>query len=145
MPTYLVPTLIILEEIVNDGVRKGVPANSIAKATAIAVERRARLKHAYQSGVKFALGTDATSDIHGRNGEEFKYMVDILGATPMDAITIGTMNAATLLGVEKDFGSVSVGKVADIVAVQGNPLTDISLLARVSFVMKGGAVVKASK
>ncbi len=143
--TYLVPTLIILEEIVKDGVRKGVPANSIAKATAIAVERRARLKHAYQSGVKFALGTDATSDIHGRNGEEFKYMVDILGATPMDAITIGTMNAATLLGVEKDFGSVSVGKVADIVAVQGNPLTDVSLLARVAFVMKGGVVVKAQK
>jgi len=60
----------------------------------------------------------------------------------MDAITIGTMNAATLLGVEKDFGSVTIGKVADLVAVQGNPLTDVSLLARVSFVMKGGVVVK---
>ena len=141
--TYLVPTLIILEEIVRDGVKKGVPANSIAKATAIAVERRVRLRHAYQSGVKFALGTDATSDIHGRNGEEFKYMVDILGATPMDAITIGTMNAATLLGVEAEYGSVSVGKVADLVAVQGNPLQDISLLAHVSFVMKGGVVYKA--
>ena len=141
--TYLVPTLIILEEIVKDGVKKGVPANSIAKATAIAVERRVRLRHAYQSGVKFALGTDATSDIHGRNGEEFKYMVDILGATPMEAITIGTMNAATLLGVEQDFGSVSVGKVADLVAVQGNPLTDVSLLAHVQFVMKGGVVYKS--
>ena len=141
--TYLVPTLIILEEIVTDGARKGVPANSIAKATAIAAERRIRLRKAYQSGVKFALGTDATSDIHGRNGEEFKYMVDILGATPMEAITIGTMNAATLLGVEKDFGSVTVGKVADIVAVQGNPLQDIALLAHVSFVMKGGAVYKS--
>ena len=140
--TYLVPTLIILEEIVTDGARKGVPANSIAKATAIAAERRVRLRKAYQSGVKFALGTDATSDIHGRNGEEFKYMVDILGATPMDAVTIGTMNAATLLGVAKDFGSVTVGKVADIVAVQGNPLQDVSLLAHVSFVMKGGVVVK---
>lgn len=69
-------------------------------------------------------------------------MVDILGATPMDAITIGTMNAATLLGVEKDFGSVTAGKVADLVAVQGNPLQDIALLARVQFVMKGGVVVK---
>jgi imidazolonepropionase-like amidohydrolase len=141
--TYLVPTLIILEEIVKDGARKGVPANSIAKATAIAADRRVRLRHAYESGVKFALGTDATSDIHGRNGEEFKYMVDILGATPMDAITIGTMNAATLLGVEKEFGSVTTGKVADLVAVQGNPLQDISLLARVQFVMKGGVVVKS--
>jgi imidazolonepropionase-like amidohydrolase len=142
--TYLVPTLIILEEIVSDGVRKGVPPNSIAKATAIAADRRVRLRRAYQSGVKFALGTDATSDIHGRNGEEFKYMVDILGATPMDAITIGTMNAATLLGVEKDFGSITAGKVADLVAVQGNPLQDVSLLGRVRFVMKGGAVVVAA-
>ncbi len=140
--TYLVPTLIILEEIVKDGVKKGVPANSIAKATAIAAERRTRLRHAYQSGVKFALGTDATGDIHGRNGEEFRYMVDILGATPMEAITIGTMNAATLLGVDKEFGSVTVGKVADLVAVQGNPLQDIALLAHVQFVMKGGVVVK---
>jgi imidazolonepropionase-like amidohydrolase len=142
--TYLVPTLIILEEIVRDGEQKGVPANSIAKARAIGEERRRRLRRAYQSGVKFALGTDATSDIHGRNGEEFKYMVDILGATPMEAITIGTMNAATLLGVEREFGSVTVGKVADLVAVQGNPLTDVGLLARVGFVMKGGAVVKGA-
>ncbi len=143
--TYLVPTLIILEEIVTDGERKGVPAYAREKASAIAVQRRVRLRRAYEAGVKFALGTDATSDIHGRNGEEFKYMVDILGATPMDAITIGTMNAATLLGVEKDFGSVVVGKVADLVAVQGNPLLDVGLLARVSFVMKGGVVVKGGR
>lgn len=141
--TYLVPTLIILEEIVTDGLRKGVPVNSIAKAKAIAGERRIRLRKAYQSGVKFALGTDATSDIHGRNGEEFKYMVDILGATPMDAITIGTMNVATLIGVEKELGSVSAGKLADLVAVKGNPLIDIGLLAHIQFVMKGGVTVKA--
>jgi imidazolonepropionase-like amidohydrolase len=141
--TYLVPTLIILEEIVTDGARKGVPANSVAKAKAIAGDRRIRLRKAYQSGVKFALGTDATSDIHGRNGEEFKYMVDILGASPMDAITIGTMNAATLLGAEKELGSVATGKLADIVAVQGNPLEDVTRLAKVAFVMKGGVVYKA--
>ncbi len=140
--TYLVPTLIILEEIVNDGERKGVPANSIAKARAIAGDRRRRLRAAYQAGVKFALGTDATSDIHGRNGEEFQYMVEILGATPMDAITIGTMNAATLLGVEQELGSVTVGKLADLVAVKGDPTADARLLARAAFVMKGGAVVK---
>ena len=140
--TYMVPTLIILEEIVTDGARKGVPANSIAKAKAIAGDRRTRLKAAFGAGVKFALGTDATSDIHGRNGEEFKYMVDILGATPMEAITIGTMNAATLLGVDKELGSVTVGKLADIVAVAGNPLDDIARLSRVAFVMQGGAVHK---
>lgn len=140
--TYLVPTLIILEEIVTDGERKGVPAASIAKARAIAGERRARLRAAYQGGVKFALGTDATSDIHGRNGEEFQYMVDILGATPLDAITIGTMNAATLLGIERELGSVTIGKLADLVAVKGNPLTDARLLTRVPFVMKGGTIIK---
>ena len=122
---------------------KGVPANSVIKAKAIAGERRIRLRKAYQSGVKFALGTDATSDIHGRNGEEFTYMVDILGATPMDAITIGTMNAATLLGAEQQIGSVRTGKLADIVAVQGNPLEDVTRLANVAFVMKGGVVYKA--
>ena len=70
-------------------------------------------------------------------------MVDILGATPMDAITIGTLNAATLLGVEKEYGTVTVGKVADLVAVEGNPLTNVSLLANVQFVMKGGVVYKS--
>jgi imidazolonepropionase-like amidohydrolase len=61
----------------------------------------------------------------------------------VDAITIGTMNAATLLGVEKDYGSVTTGKVADLVAVQGNPLLDVGLLAKVQFVMKGGAVYRS--
>ena len=140
--TYLVPTLIILEEIVRDGAAKGVPPYAVQKATAIAAERRVRLRAAYRAGVRFALGTDATSDIHGRNGEEFKYMVDILGATPMEAITIGTRNGAQLLGVDRDLGTVTAGKLADLVAVAGDPLTDITRLQRPAFVMKGGAVVK---
>ncbi len=140
--TYLVPTLIILEEIVRDGAAKGYPPYAIAKAKAVAAERRVRLRAAFQRGVKFAFGTDATSDIHGRNGEEFKYMVDILGATPMQAIRSATLDAATLLGVERDFGTLEPGKVADIVAVPGDPLADVTALARVAFVMKGGAVVK---
>lgn len=143
--TYLVPTLIILEEIVRDGEKRGVPDYALKKAKAIAAERRVRLKAAYNAGVLFALGTDATSNIHGRNGEEFKYMVDILGATPMDAITIGTLNTAKLLGVEQDLGTVAAGKLADLVAVPGNPLTDITLLQRPDFVMKGGVVVKGAK
>lgn len=141
--TYLVPTLIILEEIVRDGATKGVPPYAVAKATAIAAERRVRLRTAYKAGVLFALGTDATSDIHGRNGEEFKYMVDILGATPMEAITVGTLNGARLLGVDRDLGTVATGKLADLVAVAGNPLEDVSRLAHATFVMKGGAVFVA--
>jgi imidazolonepropionase-like amidohydrolase len=72
-------------------------------------------------------------------------MVDILGATPMDAITIGTLNTAKLLGVEKDLGTLAAGKLADLVAVPGNPLSDITLLQRPDFVMKGGVVVKGAK
>lgn len=140
--TYLVPTLIILEEIVRDGDKKGYPDYAVAKAKAIAAERRIRLRKAYQAGVLFALGTDATSDIHGRNGEEFKYMVEILGATPMEAITIGTRNGAQLLGIEKELGTLEGGKLADIVAVNGNPLANISLLANPDFVMKGGKVFR---
>jgi imidazolonepropionase-like amidohydrolase len=140
--TYLVPTLIIVEEIVRDGEKKGVPSYALAKARAIAAERRIRLRAAYKAGVLFALGTDSTGDIHGRNGEEFKYMVDILGATPMEAITIGTLNTAKLIGVDKDLGTVETGKLADLVAVAGNPLDDISLLAKPDFVMKDGVVVK---
>ncbi|MBX7126290.1 MAG: amidohydrolase family protein [Cyclobacteriaceae bacterium] len=140
--TYLVPTLIILEEIVRDGEKRGYPAYAIAKAKAIATERRVRLRAAYQSGVLFALGTDATSDMHGRNGEEFHYMVDILGVTPMEAITIGTRNGARLLGVDQELGTVETGKLADLVAVPGNPLLDVRLLEHPDFVMKGGVVEK---
>jgi imidazolonepropionase-like amidohydrolase len=138
--TYLVPTLIILEEIVKDGEKKGVPAYALEKARAIAAERRVRLKSAFKAGVLFALGTDATSDIHGRNGEEFAYMTEILGATPLEAITIGTINAAKLIGAENEIGSIEKGKIADIVAVPGDPLKNIRLLERPAFVMKAGKV-----
>ena len=140
--TYLVPTLIILEEIVRDGASRGYPDYAIAKAKAMAGERRIRMKKAYQSGVNFALGTDATSNIHGRNGEEFAYMTEILGATPMEAITIGTRNGARLLGLENDLGTVEAGKLADLVAVKGDPLSDIRLLQQPDFVMKAGQVFK---
>jgi len=141
--TYLVPTLIILEEIVKDGAKKGYPPYAVEKAKAIAAERRTRLRAAFQAGVPFAFGTDATSDIHGRNGEEFHYMVEILGATPMQAILSATRDAAALIGISRDAGSVTNGKWADIVAVEGNPLDDVRRLEKVTFVMKGGAVYKS--
>jgi len=141
--TYLVPTLIILEEIVRDGEKKGVPANSIAKARAIEGERRVRLHKAFQAGVKFAFGTDATGDIHGRNAQEFALMIDQLGATPMQAIQTATSGAAALIGVERDLGTITAGKLADLIAVAGDPLADVRRLESVDFVMKGGAVHKA--
>lgn len=143
--THLVPTLIILEEIVRDAEKKGYPPYAIEKAKAIAAERRTRLKAAFQAGVTFSFGTDATSDIHGRNGEEFRYLVEILGATPMQAILTATRNAAALLGISRDAGSVEAGKWADLVAVEGNPLEDVRRLERVTFVMKGGVVAKGGR
>ena len=143
--TYLVPTLIILEEIISDGVKNGTPAYSIAKAKAIEPERRVRLRKAYQAGVKFAFGTDATGSIHGRNAQEFKLMVDQLGATPMAAILTATSAAADLVGIGNQAGTIAVGKWADIIAVEGDPLTDVTRLEHVSFVMKGGAVVKQAE
>lgn len=139
------PTLIILEEIVRDAEKKGYPPYAIAKARSIAAERRVRLKAAFQGGVPFAFGTDATSDIHGRNAEEFRYMVEILGATPMQAILSATREAAALIGISTDAGSVAAGKWADVIAVEGNPLDDVRRLERVAFVMKGGVVFKGAR
>lgn len=140
--TYLVPTLIILDEIVRDGARKGVPPASIAKAAAIEGERRVRLRKAWAAGVRFAFGTDATGDIHGRNAQEFALMQEQLGATPMDAIRTATASAAALIGVEDRLGTVAAGKLADVIAVAGNPLDDLRRLERVAFVMKDGTVYK---
>jgi imidazolonepropionase-like amidohydrolase len=140
--TFLVPTLIILDEIVREGARKGVPPASIAKAAAIEGERRIRLRKAWQAGVRFSFGTDATGDIHGRNAQEFALMQAQLGATPMEAIQTATTSAAALIGVADQLGTIAVGKLADVIAVAGNPLDDIRRLERVAFVMKGGTVYK---
>jgi imidazolonepropionase-like amidohydrolase len=138
--TYLVPTLIILENIIENGPKLGTPQYAIDKAKAIERERNRRLRAAYQAGVKFAFGTDATSDIHGRNGEEFALMVRILGATPMEAIVTATRNGADLIGIGDKTGTVTAGKWADLIAVEGNPLDDVRRLEHVRFVMKGGVV-----
>jgi imidazolonepropionase-like amidohydrolase len=139
--TVIVPTLLILNEIVRHGAARGVPAYSIAKARQVEPERNRRLRAAYQAGVRFALGTDATGDLHGRNGEEFALMHQLLGAPPMEVIRMGTQYAAQLIGSD-DIGLVATGRFADLVAVSGDPLADLALLARPAFVMKGGAVVK---
>ena len=99
------------------------------------------VRYAVQAGVKIALGTDAGVFPHGINAKEFELLVTIAGMTPMQAIQTGTMNSATLLGLEHDVGSIEPGKFADLVAVTGDPLQDITLLQHPAFVMKGGAVV----
>jgi len=92
-----------------------------------------------------ALGTDAGVIPHGTNGREFTLLVEWGGLSPMDAIVAGTLNAAKLLGLDKTLGTLTAGKTADIVAVSGDPLTDIKKMESTVFVMKNGKVYKESK
>ena len=91
--------------------------------------------------MRIAFGTDAGVSKHGRNADEFELMVKH-GMTPMDAIKAATVNAADLLGLSDQVGTLEPGKRADIIAVQGDPLADVTVLKRVRFVMKDGRVFK---
>ena len=94
---------------------------------------------AHAAGVKVAFGTDSGVSTHGENAREFVYMVEA-GMPPLAAILAATREAATLLGAADRIGSIQAGRFADLIAVAGNPVTDISELRRVTFVMKGGKV-----
>lgn len=140
--TYLVPTLSAgeaVEKAARNGVLKGLRAE---KALAAAAAMRNGVKIAVRNGVPIALGTDAGVGQHGANGHEFSLMVDWGGMTPMQAIVAGTMNAAKLLGWESRIGSLASGKLADVVAVPGDPLQDITVMEKTVFVMKNGVVYK---
>lgn len=139
--TYLVPTLLAGFTVESLARARQLPPAIAAKALAIAPRMHESFRRAVAAGVKIALGTDAGVMRHGTNAREFALMVN-LGMSPMQAIQAGTLNAATLLGVQADAGSLEPGKLADIVAVKGEPLRDVAVLQRVDFVMKGGSVVK---
>jgi len=139
--TFLVPTLMALEAIerqAKDGVLTGLRAQ---KALTIAPIARASFRKAAASGVRIALGTDAGVFPHGTNAHEFGLMV-ASGLDPMKAIVAGTSSAAELLGLSSEIGAVKPGLAADLVAVNGDPLSDITVLEKVGFVMKGGRVVR---
>ena len=141
--TYLVPTLSAgeaVEKAAKTGVLKGQRAE---KALAAAAAMRNGVKIAVRNGVPIALGTDAGVGPHGANGHEFSLMVEWAGMTPMQAIVAGTMNGAKLLGWENRIGTLAAGKLADIVAVPGDPLRDIHVMEKASFVMKNGFVYKS--
>lgn len=99
------------------------------------------LEKAVPAGVKVAFGTDAGVSKHGRNADEFELLVKH-GMTPMQAIAAATVNAADLLGLAKEVGSIEPGKSADIIAVSGDPLSDVKVLKSVGFVMRAGVVHK---
>ena len=140
--TYLVPTLSAgeaVERAAKTGVLKGLRAE---KALAAAAAMRNAVRLAMTNKVPIALGTDAGVGPHGANGHEFTLMVEWGGMTPMQAIVAGTSNAAKLLGWDRNVGTLSTGKWADVVAVPGDPIADIKTMEKPVFVMKNGVVYK---
>ena len=140
--TWYVPTIIAGDYVARQAKIPGFyPAQVAAKALAIGPLIQATAGRAYKAHVKIAFGTDAGVYPHGENAHEFELMVDA-GIPPLYAIQAATVSASQLLRHEQDLGSITAGKFADIVAVPGNPLEDISVMRKVSFVMKQGVVYK---
>jgi imidazolonepropionase-like amidohydrolase len=139
--TYLVPTSFPLYWFEQNVAKLNLPPWVVEKAAIIIPAAKKNMARAFGAGVKVALGTDAGVYPHGLNGGEFWSMVQ-LGLTPVQALQAGTVNAADLMGWSDRIGSVAPGKFADLVAVRGNPLDDVTLLQHVRFVMKDGVVYK---
>jgi imidazolonepropionase-like amidohydrolase len=139
--TYLVPTLYLADWFLANAEQLHVPPEMIAKGREVMPAARKNVARAFASGVKVAFGTDAAVYPHGLNAHEFAVMVN-LGLTPLQSIQSATINAADLLGWSDKMGAVEPGKWADIIAVDGDPLQEVTTLERVKFVMKGGEVVK---
>jgi len=139
--TYLVPTLYLGDWFLENAERNHVPDFLLAKAKAVMPAARQNIAHAFASGVKVAFGTDAAVYPHGMNAHEFPVMVK-LGLTPLQAIQAATINAADLLGWPGKVGTLDPGAWGDVIAVDGDPLKDVTILEHVKFVMKGGEVVR---
>lgn len=140
--TYLVPTLMAgeaAERAADAGVLTGLRAE---KARAAAAAMRRGIKIAMRNNVPIAFGTDAGVGEHGANAHEFSLLVNWGGMTPMQVIQAATKNAATLLGWEKRLGTLEGGKLADVIAVAGNPLANIAAMGKPVFVMKNGIVYR---
>jgi imidazolonepropionase-like amidohydrolase len=134
--TFLVPTAYLLGTFKFDS----LPPSIAAKARQVIPLAQESHRRAIRAGVKIAFGTDAAVSPHGENAREFAAYV-AYGMRPLEAIRTATLNAAELLGVS-DRGVIAPGKLADLIAVRGNPLEDVRVLERIQWVMKGGEVVK---
>jgi imidazolonepropionase-like amidohydrolase len=114
---------------------------SIEKEKKVGRLQRENFKRAFQAGAKIAYGTDAGVYPHGDNARQFGKMVE-WGMQPLDAIRAATLNAADLIGWSDKVGSLEKGRLADLIAVDGDPLSDVKTLEKVKFVMKGGVVAR---
>ncbi|HKD00997.1 MAG TPA: amidohydrolase family protein [Terriglobales bacterium] len=139
--TYLVPTLYLMDWQRANAATVNLPEYARRKMEMVSEKGQAAAKKAFQAGVKIGMGTDAAVYPHGLNAHELEVYVR-LGMTPLQAIQTATLNDADLLGWSDKVGTLEAGKFADLIAVDGDPLQDITTLQRVKFVMKGGAVVR---
>lgn len=138
---YLVPTLYAAEWLIENATPQMAQPDMIQKAREMLPIARQNLGRALQAGVKVAFGTDSSVYPHGLNAREFAVMVK-LGFSPLQAIQAATISAADLLGWNDRVGQLQPSYYADVIAVAGDPLTDVTVLENVAFVMKGGQVVK---
>jgi imidazolonepropionase-like amidohydrolase len=138
--SYLVPTVIAGTTVAEYAKTQDflTPAQR-EKALKVGPLIQAALGRAYKGGVKIAFGTDMGVGVHGQNAKEFALMIGA-GMTPMDALKAATVNAADLLNLSNTLGTIEAGKAADIIAVPQDPLRDIKVMERVSFVMRNGGV-----
>jgi imidazolonepropionase-like amidohydrolase len=136
---YFVPTAYLVDWMQQNG---HLPAFYAQKMKDVSVVEKANAKRAIAAGVKVALGTDAAVYPHGLNARELDVYVNQFGMTPLAALQTGTLNAADLMGWTDKIGSLEVGKWADMIAVNGDPLKDVRILQHVPFVMKAGVVYK---
>ncbi len=140
--TWYVPTIIAGKSTADSAKIPGYYTEIVTpKALSTGPQIQKTFAKAYKEGVKIAFGTDAGVFRHGMNWLEFGYMIEA-GMKPMEAIKSATINAAELLGEKERLGSIEVNKLADIVAVDGDPLKDVKAFGKVVFVMKGGVVYK---
>ena len=141
---YLVPTLLAGDTVSRQAESADWMPDAVrAKARTVGPLMVDALRRAHDGGVRIAFGTDSAVSKHGENAREFALMTRA-GMTPLDTIRSATVWGATHIGLEKDIGSIAAGKAADIVAVRGDPLKDVTQLETMAFVMKGGAVVRSA-
>jgi imidazolonepropionase-like amidohydrolase len=141
--TWLVPTIIAGKSTGDSAKIPGYYSDIVTpKALVVGPKIQATFAKAYKAGVKIAFGTDAGVYAHGKNWKEFFYMVEA-GMPAIEAISSATVSASELLGVAEILGSIEKGKLADIVAVDGDPVKDISAMEKMVFVMKDGVVYKS--
>ena len=139
--TYLVPTLYLMDWQREHAAQANLPEHAKRKMEMVSAVGKQNAKKAFEAGVKIGLGTDAAVYPHGLNAHELAVYVS-LGMSPLQAIQSATINDADLLGWSDKIGTLEAGKWADLIAIDGDPLQDVTILEHVKFVMKGGDVVK---